>query len=87
MKMDKLPPILSVMSSDTGKPVYTFAAGKEIRTLAIGDSVQYVYSWNDADFNGQLATGKYYIELEDMDYQGQTLKFHQPNPVQFFVTE
>jgi len=86
MKMEQLPPILSIMNSDTHKPVYTFAAGKDIRTLATGDSVQYSYSWNNADFNGQIVTGKYYIELEDMEYQGQTLKFQQPNPVHFEVT-
>jgi len=87
MKMDKLPPILSIMSSDTGKPVYTFSAGKDTRSLAVGDSVQYSYSWDEADFSGRITAGKYYLELEDMEYQGQTLKFQQPNPVRFEITQ
>ena len=87
LKMDKLPPILSIMDSGTGKPVYTFSAGKDFRAIALGETVQYSYSWNEADFNGRINSGKYYIELEDMEYQGQTLKFQQPNPVHFEISQ
>jgi hypothetical protein len=87
LDLQKMPPILSVMSSETGKPVYTFAAGKEMRTLAPGTTAKFTYSWDKTDFTGQSVTGSYYIELEDLEYQGQTLKFHLPNPVRFAILQ
>lgn len=87
LTVDKLPPIMSIMSSDTGKPVYTFSAGKDSFILAHGDTVQLSYSWDQVDFdNSPAATGTYYIELEDMEYQGQTLEFQQPQPVHFEIS-
>jgi hypothetical protein len=53
------PPILSVMQADTKQPVYTFAAGKDTRTLGPNDAVNYTYTWNEADFKGQPVTGSY----------------------------
>jgi hypothetical protein len=85
LDLEKMPPILSVMSSETGRPVYTFAAGKEMRTLAPGATAKFSYSWNQSDFEGQSVTGSYYIELEDLEYQGQTLKFQLPRPVRFEI--
>jgi hypothetical protein len=85
LNLEKMPPILSVMSYENGKPVYTFAAGKEKRTLTPGTSVNFTYNWDQADFDGQSVTGSYYIELEDLEYQGQTLKFQLPEPVRFEI--
>jgi hypothetical protein len=85
LDLEKIPPILSVMSSETGQPVYTFAAGKEIDSLAPGNIVKFTYKWNQVDFEGQSVTGSYYLELEDLQYQGQTLKFQLPNPVRFEI--
>jgi hypothetical protein len=85
LNLEKMPPILSVMSSETGQPVYTFAAGKEMSTLAPGAAVKFTYNWNQADFKGQSVTGSYYIELEDLEYQGQTLTFQLPQPVRFEI--
>jgi hypothetical protein len=83
--LDKMPPIISVMDSATGKPVYTFTAGKETRTLYPGATVKFTYDWNQTDFEGLPVTGNYYIELEDLQYQGQTLKFQLPRPVSFEI--
>jgi hypothetical protein len=85
LKLDKLPPILSVMRSDTGKPVYTFSGGQDTRTLGYGETIQFTYSWNQADFHGQTVTGSYYIELEDLEYQGQAIQLHPTQPVSFEI--
>ena len=87
LNLVKMPPILSVMSSETGQPVYTFAAGKDVDTLSPGTTVKFTYNWNQADFEGQSVTGSYYIELEDLQYQGQTLKFQLPKPVRFEILQ
>ena len=76
LALEKLPPILSIMREDTGKPVYTFAAGKETTTLAPGASVQFNYTWDGLDFNGARVSGRYYIELEDLEYQGNAVPLH-----------
>jgi hypothetical protein len=86
LTIEKMPPILSVMNSETGEPVYTFAAGKNTRSLSQGESVTFTYSWDQKDFDGRVVGGKYYIELEDLEYQGQTLKFYMPQPAGFEIT-
>jgi len=85
LKMEKLPPIISVMNAETHKPVYTFSGGKETHTLAFGETVQFAYTWDQTDFNGRAVSGGYYLELEDIEYQGQTLKIQQPQPVRFEI--
>jgi hypothetical protein len=79
------PPILSVMQEDTKQPVYTFTAGKATRTLASNEAANYTYTWNEVDFKGQPVTGRYYIELEDLDYQGQAVKLNLSQPVRFEI--
>jgi hypothetical protein len=56
-----------------------------MRTLAPGTTAKFSYSWDKTDFEGQSVTGSYYIELEDLEYQGQTLKFQLPRPVRFEI--
>jgi hypothetical protein len=79
------PPILSLMRADTKQPVYTFAAGKGTRTLATNDVATYTYAWNETDFNGQPVTGSYYVELEDLEYNGQPFRLNLNQPAQFEI--
>lgn len=79
------PPILSLMQSDTKQPVYTFAAGKETRVLASNAVATFTYTWNETDFNGRLVTGSYYVELEDLEYQGHPYQLNLNNPVHFEI--
>lgn len=85
LTLEKLPPILSVMKEDTGKPVYTFAAGKETISLAPEESVQFDYTWDGLDFNGAGVTGRCYLELEDLEYQGSAVPLHLGQPAYFEV--
>jgi hypothetical protein len=73
------------MSVAAEKPVYTFAAGKETRTLAPGETAQFNYTWDGLDFDGERVAGRYYIELEDMEYQGKAIPLKLSQPAGFEI--
>jgi hypothetical protein len=83
--LEKLPPIISLMSTDNMKPVYTFTGGQETRTLAPNQTVEFDLVWNQQDFEGNPVTGRYYIELEDLVYQGMPVQLHLAQPVEFDI--
>jgi hypothetical protein len=85
LTLANLPPILSIMSAATEKPVYTFSAGKETLTLGPGDTLRFNYTWDGLDFNGVRVTGLYYVELEDLEYQGIQVPLHLGQPAYFEV--
>lgn len=88
VKIDQFPPILSLMQASTKQPVYTFASGKDARTLAPEQSVTFQVVWDQRDDKGRMAPdGTYYLELEDLDYQGQSLKLNLSHPVQFDISD
>jgi hypothetical protein len=87
LTIEKLPPILSLMSIETGQPVFTFAAGQETRTLAPNQTVKFTLTWNQVDFHGQPVTGVYYLEIEDLVYQGQPIQLHLGTPVLFEIVK
>lgn len=87
-KMEQFPPILSLMQGSTRQAVYTFGAGKAERTLAPGQSATFQVTWDQRDDKGRLApAGAYYLELEDLDYQGQSLKMNLSQPVLFDIRD
>jgi hypothetical protein len=79
------PPILSIMQEDTKQPVYTFSAGIETRTLAPYEAASFTYTWQEVDFKGNPVTGSYYIELEDLEYNGLPFKLNLNSPVRFEI--
>jgi hypothetical protein len=79
------PPILSLMQEDTQQPVYTFTAGKDTRILAPNDVARYTYTWKQVDFKGRPVTGSYYIELEDLEYQGRAIQLNLSQPARFEI--
>jgi hypothetical protein len=79
------PPILSLMKEDTKQPVYTFAAGKAAYTLEPNGAARYTYTWKQTDFNGQPVSGKYYVELEDLEYNGVPTQLKLMQPVKFEI--
>ena len=79
------PPILSLMAAETGQPVYTFAAGKETRVLMPNEAARYTYTWPQVDFKGRPVSGSYYVELEDLEYQGRALQLNLNTPVKFQI--
>jgi hypothetical protein len=83
--LDKFPPILSLMNEETGQPVYTFSAGKNNLTLMPNADARFTLTWNEVDFYGRPVTGKYYIELEDLDYQGRAIKLNLNKPARFEI--
>jgi hypothetical protein len=85
LTIEKLPPILSLMQVETGQPVYTFTAGKDVRTLASNEVARFVYAWNQTDFKGRPVTGSYYVELEDLEYQGRPVQLNLSQPVRFKI--
>jgi hypothetical protein len=85
LALAKLPPIVSLMQAQTGQAVYTSPPGKEVRTLAPQEVARFNYAWNQTDFNGRPVTGSYYIELEDLEYQGQPIQLNQGTPPRFEI--
>jgi hypothetical protein len=83
--IEKLPPIVSLMRTDTQKPVYTFSAGNEIQTLAPNETINYSLTWNQVDFNGDPVSGSFYVKLEDLEFQGSPVQLHLDQPVQFDI--
>jgi hypothetical protein len=82
----KYPPILSVMDSETGQPVYTTEAGQQTMVLAAGEETSFTVYWDQLDADGQPAIpGRYYIELEDLDNQGQPVELDLPRTVSFRI--
>ena len=88
LNLEHFPPIVSVMRGDNKAPAFTFAAGSRTQTLAPQQSVTFNLTWDQRDQRGQaLPSGVYYLELEDLDYQGQALKVKLNKPVQFQILE
>ena len=86
IKIEKYPPILSLMQATSMQPVYTFAAGIASITLAPDETKKFVVSWDQRDSKGRdVISGEYYLELEDLDYQGQTIQLNFNNPVRFNI--
>jgi hypothetical protein len=83
--LTQFPPILSLMSA--GNPVFSFIAGQNGRILAPGESVSFNEVWSQNDAHGnQVSLGRYYLELEDLDLQGQTYKLNLSQPVSFEIS-
>jgi hypothetical protein len=85
LTLGNLPPIVSLMSADTQEPVFTFGAGAGTRTLAPNQTVSFTLTWDQEDFYGQPVTGVYYLEIEDLVYQGQPVQLHLDEPVTFEI--
>jgi hypothetical protein len=80
------PPILSLMQADSSQPVYTFAAGPLPRTISPGETANFELNWNQLDAKGQeVPAGSYYIELEDINTGGRTIKLNLTSPVRFNI--
>jgi hypothetical protein len=86
LKIEKYPPILSLMQSETKQPVYTFTAGSGTANLAPDGKTSFTLIWHQQDYKGApVSPGIYYLELEDLDYQGQTVKLTLSNIVYFSI--
>ena len=84
--LEQFPPILSLMQADSLQPVYTFAAGTIEKTIAPHQTTSFTLIWNQHDAKGSEVTpGVYYVELEDLYYQGKTIKLNLTNPVRFSI--
>jgi hypothetical protein len=81
----QFPPILSLMAAD-GQPVLSFLAGKTGLTIQPGSSMAFSQTWQQNDAHGNsVPAGRYYLELEDMDLQGQAIKLNLIQPVSFEI--
>ena len=86
LTIQEFPPIVSLMQASTKLPVYTFAAGKTSKTLTPGEKTDYVLTWNQLDAKGgHVAPGEYYIELEELYYQGHEVPLNLSKPVYFDI--
>jgi hypothetical protein len=84
LTINEFPPIVSLMESSDAKPVFTFPAGQTSRTLSPGGSAAYTFTWNQKDAQGNPANpGKYYVELEELYFNGQSVKMNLDRPVIF----
>jgi hypothetical protein len=85
--LEQYPPILSLMQSESGQPVYTFAAGKIIQTLMPGESTDFILNWDQKDAQGRSATpGDYYLELENLELPGRSVQLKLTQPVIFNIS-
>jgi hypothetical protein len=86
LTIDEFPPILSIMDKSTGQAVYTFQAGKTPITLSPGQTADYTQTWDQVDAKGrQAAPQGYYLELEEMYYQGNSVPLTLTSPVDFNI--
>jgi hypothetical protein len=84
--IEQYPPILSLMQSPSKLPVYTFTVAAAPLTLAPGQKVTFDENWPQVDANGvRVSPGSYYLELEDIDYQGRALHLNLAQPVSFTI--
>jgi hypothetical protein len=84
--MDNYPPTLSLMDESTGQAVYTFTAGDRAVTLYTGQETHFTLSWDQRDARGiPVSTGSYYIELEDIEQDGQAVRLSLSTPVRFSI--
>ena len=86
INIERFPPILSLMDEADRQPVYTFHAGNDGRTIGPYSTISYTATWSQVDFDGQqVPGGRYYIELEDLDYQGYSVQLTLPRQVSFDI--
>lgn len=86
LRLEQFPPITSLMQSESRQPVYTFRAGQDTRVLDPEESAFFEISWRQIDFHGRpVPGGEYYLELEDLDYQGQSVQLQLLRPARFEV--
>jgi hypothetical protein len=85
--LEKLPPIVSLMATNTQKPVFTFASGTETRVIAPNQTIKFTMTWDQRNFDGEPVTGSFYIEVEDLVYLDQLIQLHLDSPVQFDIIE
>jgi hypothetical protein len=86
LKIDDFPPIVSVLNADTGLAVYTFE--RKITGLVISPltTASYSLTWNQKTAAGTPAgPGNYYIELEDINYNGNAVKLTLTTPARFTI--
>jgi hypothetical protein len=80
------PPILSLMDAVTKQAVYTFKTGSASDTLAPSQTASFTLTWNQRTETGSLvSSGRYYIELEDLYYQGHAVKLTLAQPASFDI--
>jgi hypothetical protein len=84
--LKEFPPSLSLMQSDSRKPVYTFNSGPVSRTLSPGETAAYNMAWNQIDDKGRhVSPGGYYLEMEEVYRQGQSVRMDLASPVYFQI--
>jgi hypothetical protein len=87
LNFNEFPPILSLMRKDSHQAAYTFPAGVQTLTLPPNETTTFVLIWNQRDASGnQSVSGSYYIELEDLYYQGEVVKLTLDKPAEFKIT-
>jgi len=87
LQIEQYPPIVSLMDAETHQAVYTFRAGGTANNLLPNDTANFTLSWNQLDERGeQVSGGSYYIELEDLYYQGNAVKMTLAEPVSFYIS-
>ena len=60
--------------------------GSTIVTLDPGEEEEFTVRWDQRDARGALVpAGGYFLELEDIDYQGQTIKLTFTSTVRFDI--
>jgi hypothetical protein len=75
LTLDRFPPNLSLMNADTREAVFTFSRGGSTVTLAPGQETRFTTTWDQTDSRGAPAPpGSYFVELEDIEYEGEPLK-------------
>ena len=86
LKIEQYPPIVSLMDAATKQAVYTFKAGTGTDVLAPDETASFTLTWNQRDNSGGYVTsGRYYIEMEDLYYQGHAVKLMPSQTVSFDI--
>jgi hypothetical protein len=86
LTMAEFPPIVSLMRAADKQAAYTFQSGSSIKVIEPAQTATFSLSWDQQGDSGQqVSPGRYYIELEDLYYQGVAVKLNLDKPVEFSI--
>lgn len=81
VQIEPFPPIVSIMETASSKPVRTFLGGAP-KSLAPYETTGFALDWDQRDDSGRIVSnGDYYLELEDIRYQGNFFQLNLAKPV------
>ncbi len=86
VRLQQYPPVVDLKDAESGQTVYSFSAGNSSLSLGAGETLQFILLWGQNSIRGTpVPSGSYFIELGEIQTQGQTLHTDFTTPVRFEI--